>query len=73
MNGLVNIVVWMLVACVLIALVIPRFERIARLPLPPGPKPLPIMGNFFQLNIARPWLTYTHWRKKYGVQRVHSS
>ncbi|KAG1857933.1 cytochrome P450 [Suillus tomentosus] len=66
MNGLINNVVWVLVACVLIALVIPRFERIARLPLPPGPKPLPIMGNFLQLNIARPWLTYTHWRKKYG-------
>ncbi|KAG2369077.1 cytochrome P450 [Suillus spraguei] len=24
------------------------------------------MGNFFQLNITRPWLTYTHWRKIYG-------
>jgi cytochrome P450 len=24
------------------------------------------MGNLFQLNITRPWLTYTHWRKKYG-------
>ncbi|KAG1722559.1 cytochrome P450 [Suillus lakei] len=68
MNGLTSADALVLVACVLVALVVSRFKGITltRLPLPPGPKPLPLMGNIFQLNIARPWLTYTHWRKKYG-------
>lgn len=36
------------------------------LPLPPGPKRLPILGNVFDLNVFEPWLTYTDWAKKYG-------
>ncbi|KAG2750014.1 cytochrome P450 [Suillus brevipes Sb2] len=66
MNSPINTDAWVLVSCVLLALIITRFKGFARLPLPPGPKPLPIVGNFFQLNITRPWLTYTHWKKKYG-------
>jgi hypothetical protein len=40
------------------------------LPLPPGPKRLPILGNVFDLNVFEPWLTYTDWAKKYGM--LHS-
>ncbi|KAG1770938.1 cytochrome P450 [Suillus occidentalis] len=66
MNSLINTDAWVFVSCVLLALIISSFRGFARLPLPPGPKPLPIVGNFFQLNITRPWLTYTNWKKKYG-------
>ncbi|KIJ51013.1 hypothetical protein M422DRAFT_244990 [Sphaerobolus stellatus SS14] len=40
--------------------------RKKHLPLPPGPKGLPIVGNWFQLPINLPWETYTKWSKKYG-------
>ena len=36
-------------------------------PLPPGPTPLPILGNLFDLPKERPWLTYTEWGKKFGT------
>ncbi|KAG1804990.1 cytochrome P450 [Suillus plorans] len=36
------------------------------LPLPPGPKPLPVVGNVLGLKIDEPWITYTHWGATYG-------
>ncbi|KAG1747258.1 cytochrome P450 [Suillus paluster] len=36
------------------------------LPLPPGPKGLPILGNLLDINVSKPWLSYTDWAKKHG-------
>ncbi|KAH9066016.1 cytochrome P450 [Lactarius deliciosus] len=35
-------------------------------PYPPGPRPLPLIGNFLDLPKEFPWLTYTRWSKVYG-------
>ena len=36
------------------------------LPLPPGPKPLPVVGNLLDLPRSSEWLTVTKWKQVYG-------
>ena len=36
------------------------------LPLPPGPKGYPVIGNLFDMPIYKPWVVYDGWRKTYG-------
>ncbi|KIJ12719.1 hypothetical protein PAXINDRAFT_14478 [Paxillus involutus ATCC 200175] len=37
-----------------------------RFPLPPGPKPLPLIGNLCDLPLKDETVTYDEWAKKYG-------
>ena len=36
------------------------------LPLPPGPKRLPIVGNAFDIPLSKQWLTFQRWAEEYG-------
>lgn len=36
------------------------------LPLPPGPRGLPLIGSLFDIDIAAPWTTYERWGKHFG-------
>ena len=38
-----------------------------KLPLPPGPKALPIVGNVFDVPHIKPWIVYGEWAKKYSM------
>ncbi|KAK0223367.1 cytochrome P450 [Armillaria fumosa] len=40
--------------------------RRRRLPLPPGPKGLPLLGNLWDVPAEYPWLTYAQWTATYG-------
>ncbi|OOQ91426.1 Fumitremorgin C synthase [Penicillium brasilianum] len=43
-----------------------------RLPLPPGPKPLPIIGNLHQVPRELPWKIYKQWADTYGpIMTIH--
>lgn len=35
-------------------------------PFPPGPKGYPLIGNFFDVPPAAPWLTFATWGDVYG-------
>ena len=37
------------------------------LPLPPGPKALPIIGNALDIPSSMPWKTFRELSKKYGT------
>jgi hypothetical protein len=43
-----------------------RRKTTSSLPLPPGPKPLPIIGNVHQAPKSHGWRTYREWSKQYG-------
>jgi len=50
-----------------------RNARTKGLPLPPGPKGWPIVGNLFNLPSGKTWLVYDQLLKKYGLLVAHLS
>jgi len=43
-----------------------RKPKSASAPLPPGPEPIPVLGNVRDLRTQELWLPATQWAKQYG-------
>lgn len=43
-----------------------RMRGRSRLPLPPGPRKKPLVGNLYDLPATFQWKAYTEWSRKYG-------
>ncbi|OCH90317.1 cytochrome P450 [Obba rivulosa] len=59
------------VALAVVFLLVLRFafrqrSPLSRLPLPPGPPPLPLVGNIKDVPTSHEWITYAEWAKTYG-------
>jgi len=48
------------------------YRRRGGLPYPPGPRPLPIVGNILDIPKDFSWLAYTQFSKKYGTSLCFS-
>ncbi|EPQ50056.1 cytochrome P450 [Gloeophyllum trabeum ATCC 11539] len=64
-TGIYLVVIFLLAYCVR------RHRRLRAanplsLPYPPGPKPWPFFGNYFQIPSKTPWHLYGQWGKQYG-------
>ncbi|KAJ6560597.1 cytochrome P450 [Mycena vulgaris] len=48
-----------------------RRRNRSRLPLPPGPPKLPLVGNLFDVPTDSQWETYARWSKEYESDIIH--
>ena len=64
--GLPLITILLILCSICIGKLRRRGSSEARLSLPPGPKPLPLLGNLLDIPLDHGWETITKWGELYG-------
>lgn len=57
----------LLVCAVLLLLLWSARRNRQALPLPPGPKGIPVFGSLFDMPKDKPWVVYHQWAEHYGT------
>lgn len=49
-----------------------RRKNASRLPFPPGPPPLPVIGNLLDIPVTvdEPWKSYAAFSQRYGLSHI---
>lgn len=58
---------WLAAGLLIVSAVAMKVSSRGKLPTPPGPLGLPIVGNIFQMPSEEPWKVYAEWAKQYGM------
>ncbi|KAF8993007.1 cytochrome P450 [Cyathus striatus] len=62
------------VVCVMLGIIVYLYTSRRNgksIPLPPGPRKLPLVGNIFDIPSIAPWKTYAKWSKLYKSDVLH--
>ncbi|KAJ6452467.1 cytochrome P450 [Mycena sanguinolenta] len=66
-----NAALGIVVLVTVLSLVFSRRSTVSSLPLPPGPRKLPLLGNLFDIPAKHSWKTYMTWSRKYNSDILH--